>query len=324
MELERGARMKPRDFIHALEQNELDLIDALAVNGAEGIIGQRSRQTLRRKPSAIYWSALRTFGFMSEPVSLSEYAELFCARRSASEHQGISGKRRPRYDEDTTDDSDTGMSGTSFWRVPVANENWRENVTIELSRDEAHYLRDRILSMPKTRESLLSLILREKRYDFVEYESIDDINGMRNIMPDTLWHDYQLARDFSRFIYGAQIMYNVIFSEEKNDIANEAWREYKEEKPSVNLSEIQARLKPRTSVMSFLKRYQAVIDNEAELKKLIVSREKQLKGPARAKLTNKELYMYDDNSVNMERLNYRLSNVQRIVRDIFTGVENDA
>jgi hypothetical protein len=29
--------------------NELDLIDVLAVNGAEGVIGQRSRQTLDKK-----------------------------------------------------------------------------------------------------------------------------------------------------------------------------------------------------------------------------------------------------------------------------------
>ena len=77
LELERGKKLLPRQFIEALEQSELDIIDILAVNGAEGIIGQRSRQTLRRKPSSIYWSALRTYGFISEPVTLSEYAELF-------------------------------------------------------------------------------------------------------------------------------------------------------------------------------------------------------------------------------------------------------
>ena len=49
LELERGKKLLPREFINALEQNELDLIDVLAVNGAEGVIGQRSRQTLIRK-----------------------------------------------------------------------------------------------------------------------------------------------------------------------------------------------------------------------------------------------------------------------------------
>jgi hypothetical protein len=324
LELERGAKLKPHEFIQSLEQNELNLIDGLAVGGAEGVIGQRSRQTLRRKPSAIYWSALRTFGFISEPVSLSEYAALQYARRSSSEHQKSSGKREPRYEEDMTDDSDTGMNGASFWRVPTANEKWREGLTIELSKDEAKFLRDKILSMPRTRDSLLSLILREKRHDFIEYERFEDIDGLRNVMPPSLWNDYRLARTFSRFIYGAQVRYNVIFSKGMNEHANEEWEKYIDEKPTVNLSDIQARLKPRASVMLFLKRYQSVVNDEVELDKLIIRREKDLKGPARAKLTNTELYQYSDNSVNMIALSYRLSNTQRIVNDIFKGMANDA
>lgn len=76
--------------------------------------------------------------------------------------------------------------------------------------------------------------------------------------------------------------------------------------------------------MSFLRAYQNSIDNEGALDKLIIGREKALKGSARAKLTNKELYQYDGESINMEPLTYRLSNVQRIVRDIFEGVERNA
>ena len=324
LELERGGKLSPQGFIQALEQNELDLIDVLAVDGAEGVIGQRSRQTLRRKPSSIYWNALRMFGFISEPVSLSEYAVLQYARRNASELHKASGKRKARYEEDATDDSDTGMQGASFWRVPTVDEKWRENLTIELSKDEAVYLRDKILAMPGTRDSLLSLVLREGWLDFVEYESFEDINGMRNVMPHDMWSDYRLACDFSRFIYGAQVRYNIILSSGKNEYANEEWKKYIEEKPTVNLSAIQARLKPRTRIMLFLKRFQAVIDNENELDKLIVRREKELKGSSRAKLTNTELYQYTDNSVNMIPLTYRLSNVQRIIKDIFEGVGNDA
>lgn len=324
LELERGGKLLPRQFIEALEQSELDLIDILAINGAEGVIGQRSRQTLRRKPSSIYWSALRTYGFISEPVTRSEYAALFYARKIASEQQKGLGKRKARYEEDNTDDSDTGMSGAAFWRVPTAKENWRGNLTIELSSEEATYLRERITSMPGTRDSLLALVLRENCLDFVEYESFDDIDTMQNLMPPELLRDYRLARDFSRFIFGAQIRYNVIFSGKQNDLADENWKQYIAEKPTVNLSEIQARLKPRPSVMKFLKAYHAAIGNERELDDLIVRREKELKGAARAKLTNKELYQYSGNSINMEPLVYRLPNVQRIVRDIFEEMVNHA
>ena len=136
--------------------------------------------------------------------------------------------------------------------------------------------------------------------------------------------DYRLARDFSRFVFGAQIRYNVIYSGGQNELANKLWERYLEERPTVSLSNVQARLGPRSNVMRFLKAFQSALDSESELDNLIIGREKALKGSARAKLTNKELYQYDDNSVNMTPLVYRLPNVQRIVRDIFEGVNGDA
>mgnify|MGYP000978778128 CR=1 FL=1 len=324
LELERGRKLLPRQFIKALEQSELDLIDTLAVNGAEGVIGQRSRQTLRRKPSSIYWSALRTYGLFSEPATLSEYAALFYARKAALEQEKGLGKRKAIHEDDTIDDSDAGMSGAAFWRVPAVKENWRKGLTISLTPDEAAYLRGRITSMPGTRDSLLALVLRESRHDFTEYEGFDDIDALRSIMPPELLRDYKLARDFSRFIFGAQIRYNVIYSNRQNDLANKLWAQYIEERPTVILSDIQARLRPRASVMRFLKAYESAIDSENELDNLVIRREKELKGAARAKLTNKDLYQYDDNSVNMAPLVYRLPNAQRIVKDIFEGVGNHA
>jgi hypothetical protein len=262
--------------------------------------------------------------FLSESVSLSEYAALTYVRRTAADNQKSSGKRKSQYEDDTTDDTDAGMGSASLWRVPASGEKWRENLTIDLTSEEANYLREKITTMPGTRDSLISVVLRENWLDFVEYESFDDIDGMKNVMPPALWRDYQLARAFSKFIYGAQIRYNVVFSNGFNDVAVDEWKKYVDEKPEINLSEIQARLKPRANVMSFLKRFQAAIGNTDELDNLIIRREKELKGPARAKLTNKELYTYSDNSVNMAPLSYRLYNVQRIVRDIFEGVKNDA
>ena len=323
-ELERGGKLAPRQFIEILEQNELDLIDILAVTGVDGVIGQRSRQTLRRKPSSIYWNALRTYGFLSEPVTLSEYAALSYAKKTASELQKELGKQKSKNEDDTTDDSDAGMSGAAFWRVPAAKENWRDDLTIELTSNEAAYLRERITSMPGTRDSLLALVLRENRLDFTKYERFDEIDALQSLMSPEMLTDYRLARDFSRFVFGAQIRYNVIYSGGQNELANKLWERYLEERPTVSLSNVQTRLGPRSNVMRFLKAFQSALDSESELDNLIIGREKALKGSARAKLTNKELYRYDDNSVNMTPLVYRLPNVQRIVRDIFEGVNGNA
>jgi hypothetical protein len=319
LELERGKKLRPHELIDALEQNELDLIDILAVNSAEGVIGQRSRQTLRRKPSSIYWNALRTYGILAEPVTMNEYAALSYARKTTSEQQKNLGRRKAKDEEDTTDDCDTGMGGASSWRVPLPPEDWRDNLSIDLTAAEATYLRERILSMPNTRDSLLALVLRENRLDFTEYECFDEIDALQGLMPPQMLHDYQLVRDFARFIMGAQIRYNILYSVGQNEDANEQWERYLQEQPTVSLADIQARLKPRPSVMKFLKAYQNAIGNESTLDRLIVEREKALKGPARSKLTNKELYQYDGESINLEPLTYRLFHVQRMVRDIFEG-----
>ncbi|MGV6995965.1 hypothetical protein ACUZ9P_08710 [Desulfovibrio sp. QI0430] len=178
--------------------------------------------------------------------------------------------------------------------------------------------------MPDTRDSLLALILREKRLDFTEYESFDDIDALQGLMPPQMLRDYQLARDFARFILGAQIRYNVIYSNKQNEDANERWNLYLQKRPMVSLEEIEARLKPRSNVMKFLRAYQKAIGNECELDNLIIQREKDIKDAARSKLTNKCLYQYDGESINMEALTYRLPYVQRIVRDIFGGVTRNA
>lgn len=324
LELERSDKQSSREFIATLEQSELDLIDLLAKDNAEGVIGSRSRQTLKRKPSSIYWNALRKYGFFTEPLMLSEYAALFCAQRKAADHQRMSGKRKSRDEDDTTDDSDTGMRGTAFWRIPTFVEDWRDHVTIDLNVKEATYLREKICLQPEMRDSLLALVLRKSRLDFTEFESFDEISVLQDLMPPEMWQDYSLARDFSKFIFGAQVRYNVIFSEGQNENANKLWGKYIEERPTVNLFAVQARIKPRERVMRFLKKFQSAIDNLEELDSLIINREKELKGTSRAKLTNKELYHYDDKNVNMDPLTYRLGNVQRIVRDVFEGMNNNA
>jgi hypothetical protein len=212
LELERGTKLQPHDFIEALEQEELSLIKILNKKGTEGVIGSRSKQTLKRKPSSIYWNALRTYGIFAERLTLSEYAAIFCSRRNIADKQREDGKRYSRFDEDTVDDADAVSAGATFWRVPMPNEDWRDNVTIDLTANEAKFLHNKIISMPKTKDSLLALVLRENRFDFTEYAMIEDIDTLHNIMPPSMWSDYSLACDFSRFVYGAQIRYNVIYS----------------------------------------------------------------------------------------------------------------
>ena len=326
IELERNHKLTPRRFLEMLYAEEIKLIQPLIENSGKGVgvVGEDAGERLQRKPSSIYWNALRTYGIFTERATLSNYAEMICNQHKVAEHQRTSGKRVFRHEEDSTDDTDTGMIGTSYWRVPEFDKGWRDGVTIDLTTDEAVFLRDKIITMPRTSDTLLALILRENRVDFPEFESFYDVTALCTIMPPDMQRDYLLARDFSRFVYGAQLRYNVMYSDRQNTVANERWAEYIDERPQVNLNEVFARVKPRDSVMRFLKRFQSSLDDIDRLDALIISREKDLKGKSRAKLTQPGRYDEKQNTVNMEPLTYRLRIAQRIVRDIFEGVDRNA
>jgi hypothetical protein len=330
-DLERGEkRLRPDAFIAKLEEKEIELIDALDVDGADGVIGKIAREKLQRKPSSIYWNALRAYGIFNDDLTLSAYAAKFCGRKGDAESQKKGGRHREEGGDadEPADDSDTGMLGASFWRGVPYSHDWEEEVNINLTAEEACFLREKIISSPnrKVSDSLLALVLRENRKSFAKFTDFEKIDELKHIMPDGMRRDYELARDFSRFVFGTQIRYNVIYSGGKNEDAKFLWKEYIKERPSVNLDEVEARIRPHLSLMLFLRAFQKSLDDVDALDKLIIARESDIKTPARAKLTNKELYQYKDGdeSINMRRLTYRLHTAVTIVRDIFEGMKNNA
>lgn len=321
LEIEKHKKTKPHEFLSLLDQKEVELIDILDKDGAEGVIGVDAREKLKRKPSSIYWNALKTYGFFAnQGLTLSEYVKAFCTGRDNKQNIRSAGNNK-RNSEEASDDAD-GVDGMhNFWRIPVPEQNWREGLTIDLSQEEAAFLKQKIITMPNTKDSLMALVLRESRNDFCEYGAFNDLDTLIPAMPEMMKNDYIMARDFAQFIYGAQIRYNVIFTKGQDDEVLEAWESWKNEAPRIELERMFARLDVRNlSLRHFLKAYQNTLSDEDELDKLIIAREKQLKGASRSKLINENMYQYDGKLINMGKLYYRFYNTQRIVRDIFEGL----
>ena len=91
--------------------------------------------------------------------------------------------------------------------------------------------------------------------------------------------------------------------------------------PKINLEQLFVRLNVRNmNLRHFLKAYQNALSNVEELDKLIINREKQLKGASRSKLINENLYQYNGKLINMGKLYYRFYNAQRMVGDILEGL----
>ena len=128
MELQRIQGLSPREFIELLYKNEIELIKPLIEHSGKriGVIGEDAGEKLLRKPSALYWSALRTCEFFTEnSFSLSEYASVFCRLRDSA----IAGKNLGR--EDNADDADAFMSETAFWSVPFPEKDWRDKIVFK-------------------------------------------------------------------------------------------------------------------------------------------------------------------------------------------------
>ncbi|MHB8064917.1 MAG: DUF6361 family protein [Ruminiclostridium sp.] len=321
LELEKQKAIKPHEFLTLLGQKEIELIDILDKDDAEGVIGIDAREELKRKPSSIYWNALKTYVFFAnKDLSISEYAKVFCSVRD-NKHKIKNGGNNKRNDEEAADDSDCGSSQTNFWRIPIPKQNWREELSIKLTNEEAEYINHKIISTSNTKDSLLALILCQKRLDFCDYNTFADLDTLLPVMPDMMKSDYIMARDFAQFIYGAQIRYNFIFTKGENEQVNEQWELWQENIPQIDLDRLFLRLNVRNqNLRHFLKAYQNSLSNTVELDKLIIAREKQLKGASRSKLVNENLYQYSGKLINMEKLYYRIYNAQRTVGDIFEGL----
>ena len=80
------------------------------------------------------------------------------------------------------------------------------------------------------------------------------------------------------------------------------------------------------SVVRFLNQWKEKLlnGNLEEIDKLIISREEEIKGKQRAKLTNPKLAFYGDNNmIRGSKLEYRFTPGRRLIVDIFRGIEGE-
>lgn len=125
---------------------------------AEGVIGSRvlPKGWVARKPSDIYWNGIRTFGiFCDYGLSIPEYVSLAVKLK---EQKSVSrlGNRNDDAEENDKDDSDAGDIGNiRFWNLPIYHDDWRDNLTIELTQEEAFYLDKQIQNANSTFNELV-------------------------------------------------------------------------------------------------------------------------------------------------------------------------
>lgn len=185
--------------------DELKVLRALQAAGeGEGIIGQRSGASLHRFPSSIYWNGLRRWGILRFTGSRDQY------------HRSLDGLYRRRRDRlPVEDELPLGGQGEDNWdtHLPPVPAGFPEVAGFQLALEEAAYLKERLLlSCP---DSLLAILVDGCTASVgVEYVwEHPQVGEFPRQQQDWVSH----ARNLSRTMHGAVILYNLMLAELRQD-----------------------------------------------------------------------------------------------------------
>ncbi|HKQ50443.1 MAG TPA: DUF6361 family protein [Phycisphaerae bacterium] len=330
-----SARGPLADVAKTVRKRETRLINAL-LEGAgddDGIIGREAKGTLRRMPSSVYWGGLQRWGIRVFAGSIEQYV-----RRLAKERLG---SFQPVF----TDDREPVENGSRSWHpsLPPAPEELLTKTEFELTFEEAEFLADRIqASCPG---SLLEhLVTRSASTSEVDYVWE---HPLRSELPRDIGSLVEHARCFSLCAWGGPLLYARMVGAMKNndEVVGRAtdhllkWRQVLEADRLVlsrwNRAEFWSllqKLNPRIShrTRDFAERWIEIamapgseppVWDNAEVRKLIVQREGQLKG-GRARLRPENTRARDcwQGDGSGRPMDFRWRQTQIILNDIIRGL----
>ncbi len=289
--------------LRRLDEIEKESAVILKKNSDEqGIIGATVLpKWVVRTPSTIYWNGLRTLGIFNagllQNISISE-------------------------EENNKDDVDAGdFLFRNFWHLPYV-KNWKDELSIDLTPNEADYLAIKIKeSNPK---SVFAFVIREN-IDIEQYVDFSSFScDLKQKLDEENASMMELADRFNDFISIAQIRYNLMLSEGRNDTAQTLWEDVKsrasEYADSVDLEAVFGCLRLHNKdLKKFLECFKnAVIRGDWDVADHeILKQEVRIKG-ARAKLKNKSKYP-EDKWRGGYKLDYRFTDARRLIMDIRKG-----
>lgn len=300
---------------------------------AAGIIGGRSDRGVKMKPTRIYWNALRSTEILCNPSISFDDACLVVANYN-KKNQNITIKYES--EDDGGDSDDAGMVNITIFNAPCLQkiDDYILNPTLHLTKQEASYLRDQFLHVPVMKNTLMEYCLKTKKTFFDK--SLKEIKN-QNDMPDILKYNLELAIEFADFIYGAYIVYNLLFFENGGENATDNMKQYLEDgykdwkqnnKGIPHIDDILKLVKNheqyKHALRDFLIQFErAVKENvlekcSAEEKKIIKDRERFCK---REKSRIGRNYPYQE--IQSTPMNYRHGTGQTIIIDIMKGLARE-
>lgn len=303
-----------------------------------GSFGTRTDRDVIRRPSSVYWNGLRMFGFISPShLSLAEFS-----RRLSDERKQLRALLEETKQERGDDQDAEDNSMRLRVRTPEIANDYREHLSIELTRDEAVFLRDQITSCQ--RESLIGQILKHDTLmdqvlqlpETTSFDEFADLPFIDELKSQELRSTVHHSRDFWRIMEGAHIRYNCLLqaagfgtSELKSAFEEqwEAWREKIAKFPPhwdssfmwalIHKHGSQPRGHTRKFIDGWIEQARQGAENLSRCDELVSNQERLNKGNrARLRTGNQEAV---NSWIGLNKVEYRLPQVIRLIRDIREG-----
>lgn len=320
-----------------LEQEELEMIQILKDHSGDdlrGIIGQDSGVKLKRKPSSIYWSGIRSWRIYDPPedhlknFSLNQYCT-YIDNHLGKREKGLMSGRKHEDDEDALNDDPMYMiTGLSFLDFPDQIPDPLDTSEIKLTHDEAVFLQKKIIIAHS--DSLLAHFLIADNWNSLPKDnpSFQDLLGLSGFKDPKMARMIQLASWFATFNKIINVRFNWLLREGKDrEVYEKKWQETLGSVKNLgdnHLEEIFTLLnlhrdaETRTSQF-LLSVYKSLTKGNLDtMDRVIREREESLK-KSRSKFKNIQQINLD-HTIGIEDLDYRLSVALRLLADIHQGL----
>ncbi len=328
-------------FFSELEESETQFIKVLRSKpNGRGIIGATLRNANpKRKPSSIYWNGLRTYNILNFKGSISDYLNYL---KYHSKKLQAQKKQIAETDGNVPgDDKDANhMYQQHLWcQLPKPPTDWKTNLTIDLSEEEAKFLKERIILSDS--DSLWSFSLKHIPDEAKTFSNITDFLSVEEL-PNKLKELVKLSVDFNTVMQGALIRYNFLIQlSRENGRVKELqpiWKNYLSEIKSFDWNSWDinklwhycpfTQYPTKKFVENWIDFVKSATFNETKADQLLKDRELRLKGIRRARLHDKAIAqkqqsftgisVFEDGSISY--LNYRWNTVRTFLNDIQNGL----
>lgn len=290
----------------------------------KGVIGRRSIQSgswVQRTPASIYWAGLRKYGIFRGRISIDQYIKYIAIQKQDKSGNVNLGNRS----DEAHDDKNAGDSQKfHYLNIPTYKRDWFDNLEMNLTFEEGQFLKNQIIETCPN--SLMGHILKNDISEFLDIPSFDKLKLIIGKFPEEIQANYWNALRFSDFCYALRVVYNMIVSENRNEMANERYSELDFTKLSeIDVDNIMSTFNIFNPYLrKFLKDAREAMEHDdlKELKNIIRSREVFLKGINRSKTAHPG--EYDKNEwFAGEGLNYRFDVAKIIITDIYESERSD-